>query len=156
VDHPVLVRVLQGGCHLAGDGHRLLDGELLLPIQPLAEGIPPYVGHHEEEEAVGLPGIMEGKDVGVGQIGGCLDLGQEALRADHGGELWPENLEGHSSVVPEILGEVHRGHPARADLSLDSVAAFEGRVQAGDWLGHEKITFLWSGTRYWRLPICCR
>ena len=39
----------------------------------------------------------------------------------HGGQLGPEDLDGHPPVVPEILGEVHGGHPAGADLPLEAV-----------------------------------
>jgi len=34
--------------------------------------------------------------------------------------------------VLEVVGEVHRSHPALTDLSLDAVAALEGGVQTGD------------------------
>jgi len=34
--------------------------------------------------------------------------------------------------MPQVVGKVDRRHPALTELSLDAVAAFEGRVQALD------------------------
>ena len=36
-----------------------------------------------------------------------------------------ENLHRHLAVVLEIFGEIHRGHPALAELALDAVAVGE-------------------------------
>ena len=35
-------------------------------------------------------------------------------------------------TVPEVVGEVHGGHPAFTDLAFDAVAALEGCVQPAD------------------------
>ena len=35
----------------------------------------------------------------------------------------PEELEGDRAVVPEVVGEVHRGHAAAPELALEPVAA---------------------------------
>ena len=56
------------------------------------------------------------------QVGGGLDLGQEAVGADHGGQLRPQHLHRDLAVVLEVVGEVDRRHPARAELALDGVA----------------------------------
>ena len=44
--------------------------------------------------------------------GGDLDLAEEALGSERVGELGSQDLEGHPAVVPEVVGEIHRGHPA--------------------------------------------
>ncbi len=36
----------------------------------------------------------------------------------------------------QVVGHVDRRHPAFAQLTLDGVAALQGCVQAGDWIGH--------------------
>jgi len=64
------------------------------------------------------------------QIGGGLDLGQEPFGTDHGGQLGPEDLDRHLAVVLEVLGEVHRGHAALAQLPLDAVAVCQGDSEA--------------------------
>jgi hypothetical protein len=69
--------------------------------------------------------------VRVLQVGGELDLGQEALRADDGGKLGPQHLDGDSTVVPEILGEIDRGHAAGADLLLETVVVGQGGRDPG-------------------------
>ena len=53
---------------------------------------------------------------------------EEALCPDYGREFGLPNLQSDLSLMPQILGRIDRGHPALADLTLDSVAALEGRV----------------------------
>ena len=67
---------------------------------------------------------------------GRLDLAQEALGAERGGELGAQDLDRDLAVVPEVLGEVDRGHAARAELALDPVAVGERRVEAVRGCGH--------------------
>ena len=67
----------------------------------------------------------------VGQNGFCSILRQVPWTR----ELL-EDLERDLAPVPEIVGQVDRGHPTLTELALDAVAAFEGRVQAGDGIGH--------------------
>ena len=50
------------------------------------------------------------------------DLAQETLAADDGGQLGVEDLDGDLALVAEVLGEIHRGHAALAELPLDPVA----------------------------------
>ena len=69
------------------------------------------------------------------EIGGELDLGQEPLGADDGGEPRRQDLEGDLAVVPQILGEVHGRHPARADLTFDPVPVGERKLEPVE-LGH--------------------
>jgi hypothetical protein len=64
------------------------------------------------------------------EIGGELDLLEEPLRADDGGQLGVQHLDGDVAVVLEVLGEVHRGHAARAELALEAVAVGEGGGEA--------------------------
>ena len=56
------------------------------------------------------------------EVGGGLDLGEEPLGADHGGQLGPQHLDRHLAVVPEVLRQVDGGHAARAELALEAVA----------------------------------
>ena len=50
------------------------------------------------------------------EIGGDLDLGEEAFGADDGAEFGLEDLDGDLAVVLEVVREVDRGHAARAEL----------------------------------------
>ena len=75
---------------------------------------------------------MERKDVGMAEPGGDLDLAQEALGAERGRQLGVEDLERDLAVVPEVLGEVDRGHPAAAELALERIAGRPARPSV--WL----------------------
>jgi hypothetical protein len=33
-----------------------------------------------------------------------------------------EHLERHGAIMPDVVGQVHRGHPAPTELALDPVA----------------------------------
>ena len=55
---------------------------------------------------------------------------QEPVGAEDGGKLGLEDLERDLAVVLEVLGEVHRGHAALAELTLDAVAVGQGGDEA--------------------------
>ena len=104
--------------------------------EPISERLPLYVGQNVEKEALGLPGVMQGQDVRVGQARRDLDLTQKALGSESRCEVGPQDLDRHLAVMPHVVGQVHRGHPPRTQLALDYVAALQGGVQAGNGVGH--------------------
>src|SRR4051812_25318265 len=61
-----------------------------------------------------------------------LDLGEEPLGADDGGQLGAEDLERHAAVMAQVLREVDRSHPALTELALDAVAVLECLGEAGE------------------------
>ena len=73
------------------------------------------------------------------EVGGELDLGQEPLGADDGGELRAQQLERDLAVVLEVLREVDGGHAAGADLTFDPVAVGEGYLEPVLELGHVSL-----------------
>ena len=77
------------------------------------------------------------------KVGGRRDLGEEPVAADDGGELGLEHHERDLAMVLEVLGQVHRGHAARAELALDQVAVGQGRRQAAGDVVH------------WRACVIC-
>ena len=121
VDHAVPVGVVQRARPPRWRSGRLRDGELLLAVEPVAERFALDERHDVVEEAVGLARVEQRQDVRVLEVGRGLDLGQEALGADHGGQLGPQHLDRDLAVVPQILGQVDRGHPAGPDLVLEPV-----------------------------------
>jgi hypothetical protein len=72
----------------------------------------------------------------LGEARGDLDLFQEPLDAQGGGEVGPQHLEGHLALVPSVEGEVHRRHAAAADDPANLVALGEGGRQAGSRVSH--------------------
>jgi hypothetical protein len=67
---------------------------------------------------------------GCCRLGGGLDLLHEAVGAEHGGQLGPEDLEGDLAVVLQVRAEIDGGHAALAELALDAVAVGEGSLEA--------------------------
>src|SRR5436190_6336136 len=55
-----------------------------------------------------------------------LDLLQESPNADGMRQRFLEHLDRNLSMVPQIVGEVHAGHPALADLAFDPIAVADG------------------------------
>ncbi len=99
VDDAVLVGVLQRVGDLASDTERIVDGKLLLALEPVAERFAVDERHHVEHGAVDGARVEEREDVRVLQIRGGLDLRQEAVGADDGGELVPEHLDRDVAIV---------------------------------------------------------
>ena len=56
------------------------------------------------------------------QIGGGRDLAEEALGPEGVGQLGAEHLHGDLAPVLEVVGEIDRGHAARAKLAVEAVA----------------------------------
>ncbi len=79
---------------------------------------------------------MQWQDVGVLQVGGDLDLVQEALGTKHGSKLGLENLHRDLAVVLHVVGEVDRCHTTGPELALDGVAVGEGDCETARLLGH--------------------
>ncbi len=161
VDHAVAVGVVERARHLARDPDRVRHRELLLPREPVAERLPFHEGHDVEEKlgdwaigrfgdwTAGDPRIEQGQDVRVLQRGGGADLGEEPLGADHRGQLGAEHLDRHLAVVPQVLGQVHRGHPAMPQLPLDAVAVGKGAGEPGGDGDHRvKMQRLAPGREY--------
>jgi hypothetical protein len=59
------------------------------------------------------------------EISGSLDLGEEALGADDGGQLRAHDLDRDPAVVAEVVRQPDRGHAASAKLPLDPIAVTE-------------------------------
>ena len=70
------------------------------------------------------------------EVGGDLHFAEETLGAEGGGQVGPEDLDCDLAVVFEVLGQVDRGHPARAEFPLDPVSASEGRCESVLRIGH--------------------
>jgi hypothetical protein len=59
--------------------------------------------------------------VRVLQVGGEPDLGQEALGADHRGQVGAEDLESDPPFVAQVVRQVDGRHPPGPDLLLEAV-----------------------------------
>ena len=88
--------------------------------------------HDDEVRAVGLAAVEDRDDVRMRQPGGVRRFAAEALD-----ELLVvrvalvEDLDGDPAAELLVLGEVHVGHAAAAELARDAVAACEERAGEG-------------------------
>src|SRR3954447_10961054 len=58
------------------------------------------------------------------------DFAQEPVGPDRQGELGPQHLDRHVSVVLPVVGEVHMGHASGPDLATELVTVRQGGPQA--------------------------
>jgi hypothetical protein len=58
-----------------------------------------------------------------------FDLTEEPRDAQRLGEIGVEDLEGDLAVVTQVLGEIHRAHPALPEFALDRVAVRERQAK---------------------------
>jgi len=142
VDHPALMREMERIGHVSRDRDRLVHAQLLLTRHLLPQRLAFDVGHDVEEELVtalrprDAAAVVERQDVRVLQVGRNLDLLEEPLTAQDRGEFGTQDLERHLPVVLYVLGEVHGGHAAGAELAHNGVTIGEGRREAVRWSGH--------------------
>ena len=67
----------------------------------------------------------------------CLgSLTQESLGAEDSAELRIEDFEGDVAIVLAVAGEIDRGHPSAANLSLERVRGSERALQLFANCGH--------------------
>jgi len=126
MDDAESVRVVEGAGHFAGDADRFINRQLTLPVQPVAQRLALHVRHHVEQRAVGFARVVQRQDVRVTELGGELDLAQEALAPDRRGDVFAQHLDGHVAIVPGVVRQVHGGHAALPKLALDAVARAKG------------------------------
>jgi len=74
----------------------------------------------------------------MGELRRDLDLAQEPLAAERGGQLGAQHLERDGAAELEVAGEVDRRHPALPQFALDGVALGEGGPQPLQGVGHRR------------------
>ena len=130
MDDVARVRVVERRRDLSRDGDGVVDREVALAVEPVAQRLALEEGHDVEQLAVGVARVEQRDDVRMAEPRGDLDLAQEAIGPDGVGELRLEQLDGDLAAVPQVVGEIDGGHPAAADHALDAVAAGERRTEA--------------------------
>ena len=136
MDDAALVGVLQRLGGLAGDAKRVVQRQLLLPVEPVPERLALDERHDVVEQAFGLSRVVQAEDVGVLEGGGDADFAEEAVAAERGGELGAEHLDGDRPLVLDVPGEEDGRHPALARLALHGVAIAQGGSESVDRFGH--------------------
>ena len=123
------VGVAEPGRDFRSDTERVGDGELPLALEPGAKRFSLDVRHDVEHRLLDAAGVEQRENVGVLQFRGRLDLPEESLDADPDRELAMHDFDGDLAVVAHVVGEVHVGHAAGADLPLQAVAVRHGQLQ---------------------------
>src|SRR5437879_1708577 len=134
---------------LTGDANGLLDRELFLMGDPVAQRLALDERHDVIEKAVGFPRVDEPEDVRMLKMRSDLDLFQETVCADDGRQFGAEDLEGDVTVMADVVREVDRRHTAGAELALDAIAAREGGGETGG-VGHRVCSEIESKMQRWR------
>jgi len=67
--------------------------------------------------------------MGMLQPGGELDLPEEPVGAEHGGQLRVEHLERDRAVVLPVVGQEDRGHATPTQLPLEAVAVGQSSLK---------------------------
>jgi len=145
VDQPLGMGVLERVPDLRGDAYRLVEGQPTLAVETDTQGLALHEGHHEVDEPVGHPRVVQREHVGVVEAGDDLDLPQEALGPHAGGDLGPQHLEGHGTPVLQVVGEVDQRHPALAQEAVDAVALVERGLQAVSDVHHGQDAVIGPG-----------
>src|SRR5687768_10839895 len=122
MDHTETVSVRECISHFACDSGRFTHRQLALAYHSCAERLSLDVRHDVEDEAVNLSGVVQRKNVRMSENGRDLDLAEEPCGPERGGDVGGKDLDRHSPVVPQVLGEVNGRHATVADLALDPVA----------------------------------
>jgi hypothetical protein len=147
VDHAPAVGVGQGGRHVAGDAGRVLERQLAFAVQPRAQRLALDVRHHVVENAPLPARVVERQDVRMAELGGDLDLAQEALGAHLERQLGPQHLDGHLAAVLPVRREVDDRHTPGTEFLLDLVAVAEDALDGLDAVGgHEEASPSMMGT----------
>ena len=139
MDDALPLGVSQRVGHRPGDPQRVRQRELGLARQAVPERLALHVGHGEPEPAGRFTGVVDRQDVRVVEPGGEPDLPDEPLGAQRVRQLGMEDLQGDGAVVPEIAGEIDRGHAATAELALEQVAVGQGGLEPFEGLGQRDI-----------------
>ena len=125
---------------LGGDVGGLAGLERSFAVDQLAQRPTLDVLHHDEVRARLLAPVVDGDDVRVVEVRGGLRLAPEPL--DERGlarELGEQRLQRDRPVQRLIACEVHLGHTAPGDLTLDLIAVGEDLADQGH--GAETLAF---------------
>ena len=136
MDDALLVRIVERVGRLAGDPERVLDRQLLLAVEPGAEGFALDERHGEPQSSRGFTRVEHGQDVGMLEPRREANLPLEPLRPERLRQLGVQHLERDRTIMAQVVGEIDRGHAAAPELTLDRVAVLEGVGQLFSRLGH--------------------
>ena len=102
----LVVGMLERAGYLLRKSQCFVDGKVRLPIQPIAKTFALHVRHDVVERTVRLPGVVQREDARMVQARGEVDLPQETIGAHARGEFRPQDLDGDTAPVLQIVREM--------------------------------------------------
>jgi hypothetical protein len=66
-------------------------------------------------------------------MGDDFDFAEKPVGSERGRQIRAQHFDRHLARVPEVFGQVDRGHAASSQLADDAVATLKGCVQALDF-----------------------
>ena len=138
--HAMRVRVGKRIRDLDEDLHRIVDWELAVSREPVAQRLALDVRHDVIEETACFARVQQRQDVGVLKLGCGLDLPREPIAPERGGQLGAQHFDRDLAMVLDIEGKIDGRHPPRAKLPLDAVAAGQRLRHALESVGHARLT----------------
>ncbi len=136
VDDALPVGIVERARDLDREPDRFVDGKFLLAGEAIPERFARDEGHHIVEEAVNLSRIEQREDVGMLEVRGGSDFGEESLAPDHRREFGAEEFESHVAIMTEVAGPIDGGHAAGAELVGNQVSVTQCGGEAGDGRWH--------------------
>jgi len=118
----VMVRILKRAGCVGSDPDSVVHRKLLFTPKAVTEGFAFDIRHREPQLFGSHAGVEDGEDVRMLQPRDQLDLAPEALGSESPRQLGVKNLECHRTIVPQVMGEIDRGHTPTSQLALDMVA----------------------------------
>ena len=138
MNHTVPMCVAESTCDFVCYAQCVVDGKLALTVESCAKRFTFDIRHYVEQLAFDLPRIEQWENVRMLKSRSYMDLRQESLGAEYGGELGEENFYCDLSSMPQIFREVDGRHAPFTKLALDAVPLGESGRQTISWASHLK------------------
>ena len=130
VHHPLRVSVAEGPGHLAEDARRLVGTERPRLADPLTQGAPRDIPHHEVDESLALGDRVDRDHMWMRKARRRLRFTEETLpEGGLGGEDRREELEGDVAVERHVARQVDHAHPAAAQFPFEGVVPGEDPLE---------------------------
>jgi hypothetical protein len=115
------VRILERITNLGRDAHRMIDSELRLAGELVAERLAVDERRHVIEEAVRVAAVEQRRYVRMLKARRRFDLDKKTLGPKYRGELGLQNFQRNLAIVLQIFGQINGRHSALAELAVDAV-----------------------------------
>ena len=133
------MRVVECTGDFAGNTHGVSNGQLTFAFQSRAQRLAGDQRHHVVQQPgrrpscssgrlrfiVRLSRIQQRQNMRMLQSRRSADLAQEALGAQRRAEVGMQHLDGNVALMLEVVGQIHRGHAAGAEFTLDAISVGE-------------------------------